>query len=81
MKTAISIDGGLLHEADAVARRMGLTRSGLFSRAVGDFLERQRREQMLQRLNEVYSEPVEQSERALLKAIKSKVRRGVRDRW
>ena len=53
MKTAISIDDVLLHEADETARRMGLSRSRLFALAVGDFLHRKREEQMLLRLNEV----------------------------
>lgn len=42
MKTAISIDDGLLREADETARMMGLSRSRLFALAVGDFLRRQR---------------------------------------
>ncbi len=81
MKTAISIDDGLLHEADETARRMGLSRSRLFALAVGDFLERQRQEQMLRRLNEVYAKAAEPAEQALLKRIKAKVRPAVKDRW
>src|SRR5258708_17404329 len=54
MKTAISIDDGLLQEADQTARLMGLSRSRLFSLAVGDFLQRQRREQKLLRANKDY---------------------------
>jgi hypothetical protein len=60
---------------------MGLSRSRLFAMAVGDFLQRQRREQMLIRLNEVYAEGMEPVERPLLKGIKAKVRRAVRERW
>ena len=75
MKTAISIDDGLLREADEIARRMGVSRSRLFALAVGDFLQRQRQEQMLLRLNEVYSNNVEPAEKRLLKGIKAKVRR------
>ena len=81
MKTAISIDDGLLQEADKTARLMGLSRSRLFALAVGDFLQRQRREQMLLRLNEVYANDVEPEERRLLKGIKSKVRRTAKERW
>jgi len=81
MKTAISIDDGLLQEADKTARLMGLSRSRLFALAVGDFLQRQRREQMLLRLNEVYANDVEPAERRLLKGIKSKVRRTAKERW
>jgi metal-responsive CopG/Arc/MetJ family transcriptional regulator len=81
MKTAISIDDGLLQEADETARLMGLSRSRLFSLAVGDFLQRQRREQMLLRLNEVYANGVEPAEKRLLRGIKAKARRTVKDRW
>ena len=81
MKTAISIDDGLLQEADQAARSMGLSRSRLFALAVGDFLERQRRKQMLLRLNKVYAQGMEPAEAPLLKGIKSKVRRAVKERW
>lgn len=81
MKTAISIDNGLLQEADATARRMGLSRSRLFALAVRDFLKRKRREQMLRQLNEVYAAGMEPAEKPLLKAIKAKVRRTVKERW
>ena len=81
MKTAISIDDGLMREADETARLMGLSRSRLFSLAVGGFLQRRRREQMLLRLNEVYSDGMEPAEKSLLTGIKAKVRRAVKQRW
>jgi metal-responsive CopG/Arc/MetJ family transcriptional regulator len=81
MKTAISIDDKLLHEADETARRMGLSRSGLFVLAVDNFLEQQRQAQMLQSLNDVYAAGMEPGEKRVLKAIKAKVRGTLRDRW
>jgi metal-responsive CopG/Arc/MetJ family transcriptional regulator len=79
MKTAISMEDGLLREADEAARRMGLSRSRLFALAVGDFLKQRQREQMLSRLNEIYaSEP---PDKPLLKALKARVRRTVKERW
>jgi metal-responsive CopG/Arc/MetJ family transcriptional regulator len=81
MKTAISIDDGLLKEADETARLLGLSRSRLFALAVDDFLRRQRQEQMLLRLNEVYANGVEVEEKRLLKNIKAKVHSTVKDRW
>jgi metal-responsive CopG/Arc/MetJ family transcriptional regulator len=80
MKTAISIDDGLLEEADETARLMGLSRSRLFAVAVRDFLQRHRQEQMLLRLNEVYAHQPEPAERRLLKGIKAKVRRTLKER-
>jgi metal-responsive CopG/Arc/MetJ family transcriptional regulator len=81
MKTAISIDDGLLHKADETARRMGMSRSRLFALAIGDFLERQQREKMLEQLNEVYADGMEPPEERLLKGIRRKVRRAVKQRW
>jgi metal-responsive CopG/Arc/MetJ family transcriptional regulator len=81
VKTAISIDDALLHEADETARRMGLSRSRLFALAMDDFLQRQRQEQMLLRLNEVYAGGLEPAEKGLLKRIKAKVRPAVKECW
>ncbi|HZQ53482.1 MAG TPA: hypothetical protein VFB14_14855 [Bryobacteraceae bacterium] len=81
MKTAISINSGLLEQADETARQMGLSRSRLFALAIGDFLERQRRENILLRLNDVYGKGVERTEKRLLKGIKTKVRRTIKERW
>ena len=81
MKTAISIDDALLREADKTARLMGLSRSRLFAVAVGDFLRRRRREQMLRQLNEVYAAGMEPADAPLLKGIRDKVRRAVKERW
>ena len=80
MKTAISIEDELLKKADEAARRMGLSRSRLFALAVVDFLHRQQKEQMLRSLNEVYGQDA-QAEKELLKGIKTKVRRAVREHW
>jgi metal-responsive CopG/Arc/MetJ family transcriptional regulator len=81
MKTAISINDGLLREADETARLMKLSRSRLFALAVGEFLKRQRREEMLLRLNEVYANGVDPAEKRLVARIKNKLRPMVKERW
>jgi metal-responsive CopG/Arc/MetJ family transcriptional regulator len=82
MKTAISINDGLLREADETARLMGLSRSRLFALAVGEFLKRRRREEMLLRLNEVYANGVDHpAEKRLVARIKNKLRPAVKERW
>lgn len=81
MKTAISIDDELLQAADEAARLMGLSRSRLFAMAVDDFLQRKKREEMMVQLNAVYAEGAEPSERQMLKGMKAKVRRAVKERW
>jgi metal-responsive CopG/Arc/MetJ family transcriptional regulator len=81
MKTAISINDGLLREADETARLMKLSRSRLFALAVGEFLKRQRREEMLLRLNEVYANGVDPAEKRLVARIKNKLRPTLKERW
>ena len=80
MKAAISIEDELLQEADATAKSMGLSRSGLFALAVGAFLQKQRQEQMLSRLNEVYADSSEPQEKRLLGGMKTKFSRTIKDR-
>jgi hypothetical protein len=75
----VSIDDRLLQEADETARLMGLSR--FFVLAVGEFLQRQRRDEMLLRLNEVYANGVEPAGKRLLNRIKAKVRPVVKERW
>lgn len=58
-----------------------MSRSRLFALAVPDFLKRQRDEQVLARLNEVYAKGTEPSEKRLLKDIKAKVRHAMKERW
>jgi metal-responsive CopG/Arc/MetJ family transcriptional regulator len=81
MKTAISINDGLLREADETARLMRLSRSRLFALAVAEFLKRRRREEMLLRLNEVYANGVDPAEKRLVARIKNKLRPAVKERW
>ena len=60
---------------------MGLNRSRFFALAVDDLLKRQRQEHMLRRLNEVYTSAVKPAEKRVLKGIKAKVRRAIKERW
>jgi metal-responsive CopG/Arc/MetJ family transcriptional regulator len=54
MKIAISLPDDLFESADALAERMGLSRSELYARAVAEFLAKNRDEDVTARLNEVY---------------------------
>ena len=55
MKTAISIPNRLFSAADRLARRLKISRSALYARAVGDFLEKRRTEGVTEKLNAVYA--------------------------
>ena len=55
VKTAISIPDDLLERADATAKRLRISQSELFTRALTHFLERHEREaEVTRKLNEVY---------------------------
>jgi predicted transcriptional regulator len=55
MKTAVSVPDDLFKQAEATARRLRLSRSRLYAKAIAEFLERQRGQAVTERLNEVYS--------------------------
>jgi len=55
LKTAISIPEDLYRDAENAAKRLGMTRSRLYSEAVADYLNRYRQEDVKARLNEVHA--------------------------
>ncbi len=61
MKTAISIPGPIFEAADRLARRLGLSRSELYAKAVSAYLERHRQEGITAALNRVYGSNPEES--------------------
>jgi metal-responsive CopG/Arc/MetJ family transcriptional regulator len=81
MKTAISLQDELALEADRAARKMGISRSRLFSLALADFLRSRRRKEMLEKLNEVYGPERGPEERGKLAAMKQRFRSTIKDRW
>jgi metal-responsive CopG/Arc/MetJ family transcriptional regulator len=54
MKTAISIPDPLFQAAEQFAKRMGLSRSELYSVALQEYLQAHKREQITQQLDAVY---------------------------
>lgn len=74
VKTGISISKDLAREADALARDMGVTRSGLYAMAVREFIRRHESVSLLNRLNEAYAEPDPEDE-SLVQGIKRQSRR------
>jgi metal-responsive CopG/Arc/MetJ family transcriptional regulator len=59
MKTAISIPDSLFHAAERLARRLGISRSALFQRAVRAFLQEHADEGVTEALNEVHEQEPE----------------------
>jgi metal-responsive CopG/Arc/MetJ family transcriptional regulator len=80
MKTAISIDDRLLSEADRAARELGLSRSRLIAVALDAYLRVRRQQDMVARLNQVYSE-ADAAEAGTVKRIKGKFQSAIRESW
>ena len=55
MKTAISIPNDIFDAAEKTAKRLGISRSELYSNAVKDYIGSHIAEQITDTLNEIYS--------------------------
>jgi metal-responsive CopG/Arc/MetJ family transcriptional regulator len=55
MKTAISLPDSVFEEAEVLAQQLGLSRSELYAKALQAYLGKYNRNQILLKLNEVYS--------------------------
>jgi predicted transcriptional regulator len=55
MKTAVSVPDDLFRQAEVAARRLRVSRSQLYATAISEFLSRQQRNAVTERLNEVYA--------------------------
>lgn len=55
MKTAISMPDDLFQQAEIAARRLRVSRSELYAKAIATFLKQQDANTITERLNELYS--------------------------
>jgi metal-responsive CopG/Arc/MetJ family transcriptional regulator len=79
MKTAISMEDSLMKQADAAARDLGLSRSGLIAEALREYLRRRRQVRVTERLNQAYVTETNVDERQLVKKLRTKLPNP--DRW
>jgi metal-responsive CopG/Arc/MetJ family transcriptional regulator len=56
MKTAISLPDPLFESAEALARRLGLSRSELYANALAEFVAQHDRARLTERLDAVYAD-------------------------
>jgi metal-responsive CopG/Arc/MetJ family transcriptional regulator len=56
MKTAISIPDKIFRSADSLARRLGISRSQLYSTAISEYLTKHQSKQITEKLNSIYTE-------------------------
>jgi metal-responsive CopG/Arc/MetJ family transcriptional regulator len=68
MKTAISIPDNLFEAAEKVARRLGISRSELYQRAVARYLEQQSGDVVREALDTVYGKQANRDLDPLIKA-------------
>lgn len=55
MKTAVSIPDELFQTAEKIAKRLGIPRSQLFARALEEFVQVHNKDNVTDKLNEIYS--------------------------
>lgn len=68
MKTAISIPNSVFEQADALARKLKMSRSELYTEAIKDYLRENHVEEVTAKLNEVYEKAASNFDESLLKA-------------
>jgi metal-responsive CopG/Arc/MetJ family transcriptional regulator len=55
MKTAISLPDEIFHSADQLAKRLGMSRSELYSKAVSSYISTHKNEAVTEALNKIYA--------------------------
>lgn len=55
MKTAISLSDELFRAGDTLARRLGVSRSELYARALAEYLAKHKADRITERLNALYA--------------------------
>jgi metal-responsive CopG/Arc/MetJ family transcriptional regulator len=56
MKTAISLPDRVYFEAEETAQNLGISRSALYLNALSEYLKKNNRKNITQKLNEVYND-------------------------
>jgi metal-responsive CopG/Arc/MetJ family transcriptional regulator len=81
IKTAISIDKTLFAQANALARKLKISRSRLFVIALEDFIREQENRELLEKINAVYEDAQDQTEKALRRTSRRSHRRLIEGQW
>lgn len=81
MKTAISMDADLFQQADRLAKREGLSRSELYSRAVRQLVEQEQNKELLRQLDAAHTSPLTEPEKKWLQSAKRRHPALVKGEW
>jgi len=81
IKTAISIDKSLFAQANALARKLKVSRSRLFVLALEDFIQEQQNRELLEKINAVYADEPDETEKILRRKSRKSHRRLIEGQW
>ncbi|MDL1910796.1 hypothetical protein FBQ81_08905 [Chloroflexi bacterium CFX6] len=81
IKTAISIDKSLFKQANALARKLKVSRSRLFVIALEDYIRQQENREILEGINAVYADEPDEAEKELRRRMRKSHRRLVEGQW
>jgi len=65
MKTAISIPDEIYHSADQLAKRLGMSRSELYSKAVSIYISTHKNEAITEALDKIYAKETSEIDSAI----------------
>ena len=74
VKTAISLQDSLFKQVEELARHLHVSRSQLCAMALEAFLRQYENQQLMERLNQAYSDNLDATEQAVLTAMKPRYR-------
>jgi len=82
IKTAVSIRESLFKEAEALAKKLEISRSKLFAAALEYFIRQQENRELLKKINEVYSRrTLSSDEKSYKKKMRDYQRQLSEDKW
>ncbi len=82
MKTAISIPDDIFVSAEKMAKKLGIPRSRLFTRAIEDFLEKHSKKEVTKKLNKIYTPKSDKTIEVVQKASVQILRESLKnDSW
>jgi metal-responsive CopG/Arc/MetJ family transcriptional regulator len=81
VKTAVSIQKPLFEPAEALARKMKVSRSRLFVLALEDYIRRQQNQELLAQINAAYADEPDPAKESLRRKSRRSHRRIVEGEW
>ena len=81
VKTAISIDESLFDKISKLSDEIKLSRSQIFSQAVRYFIDRKNNLELVRKINQTYSDVLDEDEIKLLEKSKIKFKEILEEEW